>query len=291
MSKPYITSNEQRVDSAMGCPSHSACLLSFCFIHRVRPAGWVAPQRKTIDNVIFTGGCLNGYLQIANSWPVWLCAGACVAFIVVQAVAFAKLCYKNAPLVGLSKADCSKSFQCGMVTAIGPSLSCFIGAISMITVVGGPLAWMRLSMIGAAPTELTAATTGAAAYGVELGGAGYDIYAMANSWLTMALNGCGWLLVVVLLTPRMESLRQKVGGGDEVWLGLITCSASIGLFGYMASQYYNKIVVDPAQAWSCIAGTVVMVACVKLSKKMPWLKEYGLGIAIVIGIVVGALVR
>ena len=165
------------------------------------------------------------YLQIANSWPVWLCAGACVAFIVVQAVAFAKLCYKNAPLVGLSKADCSKSFKCGMVTAIGPSLSCFIGDI------------------------------------------------------------------VVLLTPRMESLRQKVGGGDEVWLGLITCSASIGLFGYMASQYYNKIVVDPAQAWSCIAGTVVMVACVKLSKKMPWLKEYGLGIAIVIGIVVGALVR
>lgn len=149
------------------------------------------------------------YLQIANSWPVWLCAGACVAFIVVQAVAFAKLCYKNAPLVGLSKADCSKSFQCGMVTAIGPSLSCFIGAISMITVVGGPLAWMRLSMIGAAPTELTAATTGAAAYGVELGGAGYDIYAMANSWLTMALNGCGWLLVVVLLTPRMESLPVK----------------------------------------------------------------------------------
>ena len=141
------------------------------------------------------------YLQIANSWPVWLCAGACVAIIVVQAVAFAKLCYKNAPLVGLSKADCSKSFKCGMVTAIGPSLSCFIGAISMITVVGGPLAWMRLSMIGAAPVELTAATTGAAAYGVELGGAGYDIYAMANSWLTMALNGCGWLLVVVLLTP------------------------------------------------------------------------------------------
>lgn len=46
------------------------------------------------------------YLQIANSWPVWLCAGACVAIIVVQAVAFAKLCYKNAPLVGLSKADC-----------------------------------------------------------------------------------------------------------------------------------------------------------------------------------------
>ena len=155
------------------------------------------------------------YLQIANSWPVWLCAGACVAFIVVQAVAFAKLCYKNAPLVGLSKADCSKSFKCGMVTAIGPSLSCFIGAISMITVVGGPLAWMRLSMIGAAPTELTAATTGAAAYGVELGGAGYDIYAMANSWLTMALNGC-WSLCCSLPAWK-ASVKRSAAAMKSGW--------------------------------------------------------------------------
>ena len=94
-----------------------------------------------------------------KNWPVWLCAGACVAIIVVQSVAFAKLCYKNAPLVGLSKAECTKSFKCGMVIAVGPSLSCFIGAISMITVVGGPLAWMRLSMIGAAPTERHAASS------------------------------------------------------------------------------------------------------------------------------------
>ena len=102
---------------------------------------------------------------------------------------------------------------------------------------------------------------------------------------------CGWLLVVVLLTPRMEGLRQKVGGGDDVWMGLITLSASIGLFGYMASQYYIQIVSVPPAAWACITGTVVMLACVKLSQKATWLKEYGLGIAIVAGIIVGALVR
>ena len=214
------------------------------------------------------------YLAIANSWQVWLCAFACVGIIVAQSVFFTKLCYKNAPLVGLTKEQCGKSFRCGM-----------------ITVVGGPLAWMRLSMIGAAATELTAAATGAAAYGVEMGGAGYDITVMANTWLTMALNGCGWLLVVLLLTPRMEKVRQRVGGGDDVWLGLITCGASIGLFGYMASQYYIQIASVPPAAWSCIAGTVTMLACVRLAPKAPWLKEYGLGIAIVAGILVGALVR
>lgn len=234
------------------------------------------------------------YLAIANSWQVWLCALACVAIILVQSGWFAKLCFQNAPAVGLSKADCMKSVRCGMVTAIGPSLSCFIGAISMISAVGGPLSWMRLSMIGAAATELTAASIGAAGYGVELGGAGYDIYAMANSWMTMALNGCGWLLVVVLLTPNMEKLRQKVGGGDDVWLGLITSGASIGLFGYMASQHYLKLVTisfaNPA-AWACIAGTIAMFICMKFASKLPVLREYGLGIAIVVGIIVGAIVQ
>jgi len=229
------------------------------------------------------------YLVIANSWQVWLCAFICIGTIAVQAIGFARLCYKNAKLVGLTKEQCNKSFQCGMVTAIGPSLSCFIGAISMITVVGGPLAWMRLAMIGAAPTELTAAATGAAAYGLEMGAEGYNIEVMANSWMTMALNGCGWLVVVLLLTPSMDKMRTKIGGGDEKWLGLITATASIGLFAFMATQYYMLLPKVPATAWAAIAGTVVMIVCAKLSNKAVWLKEYGLGIAIVAGIVVGAI--
>ena len=231
------------------------------------------------------------FMEIANSWQVWLCAFLCVSVILVQAIWFAKLCFKNATSVGLNKDECMKSFRCGMTTAIGPSISNFIGAISMIAVMGGPLAWMRLSMIGAASTELTAASIAATAYGTTLGGEGYDIYAMANSWLMLAVNGCGWLLVVVLLTPHMEKVRQKIGGGDEVWLGLITAAASIGLFAYMATPYYVNIIQVPAEAWAAITGTIVMILCIKGSAKIAWLKEYALGIAILAGIFVGAMVQ
>ena len=36
------------------------------------------------------------YLQIANSWPVWLCAGACVVcrFIETAAVCYFKKCFQ-----------------------------------------------------------------------------------------------------------------------------------------------------------------------------------------------------
>lgn len=234
---------------------------------------------------------MQDYLAIANSWPVWLCAFAAVAVVVVQSVIFARLCFKNAGLAGLTRGDCTKSFRSGMITAVGPSLSCFIGAISMIVVVGGPLSWMRLSMIGAASTELFAASNGAAAYGVEMGGAGFDINVMATTWLVMALNGCGWMVATVLLNPRMESIRQKVGGGDETWLSLITWAATIGVTCYMASPYYLSLFDAPPMAWAGIAGTVIMIICEKLSKQFKWLGDFGMGFAIIGGIIVGYILQ
>lgn len=175
------------------------------------------------------------YLQIANSWPVWLCAGACVAIIVVQAVVFAKLCYKNAPLVGLSKADCTKSFKCGMVTAVGPSLSCFIGAISMITVVGGPLAWMRLSMIGAAATELTAASTGAA----------------ASACVFIVINA-----VTGQFTLPTGGAAMGYAFGAAVITSLSFLLLNIGIAGAGAAQASFATLIEPVA--SVICGVIVL---------------------------------
>lgn len=138
------------------------------------------------------------YLQIANSWPVWLCAGACVAFIVVQAVAFAKLCYKNAPLVGLSKADCSKSFQCGMVTAIGPSLSCFIGAISMITVVAGStlLAFLPESVTSAMANYILPSLFGACFASMAVKKLKIALYALPMAIILRLLGVPAWITIV-----------------------------------------------------------------------------------------------
>ena len=57
------------------------------------------------------------------------------------------------------------AFRTGLITAIGPSIAVFIVMVGMMSVVGGPVTWLRLAVIGAAPTELTAATIGAEAVG------------------------------------------------------------------------------------------------------------------------------
>ena len=99
--------------------------------------------------------------------------------------------------------------------------------------IGSPMSWLRLSIIGAAATELAAATNGATAAGVTFVGEGYTLMILAVSWFAMALNGAGWLVSTGLFTPLLEDLRAKVSGGDIKWLGVMSAACSIGIFGYL----------------------------------------------------------
>jgi hypothetical protein len=142
------------------------------------------------------------------------------------------------------------------------------------------MAWMRLAVIGAAPTELTAATLGADAMGVKFGGEGYTLQVMAVSWWTMAINGVGWLLLVGLFAHKLEDVREKVGGGDTKWLGILSTAAMIGVFGYLNSRNLTAV-SGPLVA--AVTGAVSMVLLLQVAKKMPQIKEYTLGIAMLIG--------
>lgn len=157
----------------------------------------------------------------------------------------------------------------------------FIVMVGLMAAIGGPMAWTRLSIIGAAPTELTAATYGAQASGVELGGAGYGLTAMSVSWFTMALNGAGWLVITGLFTPSLEKLREKMSGGDTKWLIVLSGACSLGIFGYLNN---NEIIKGGGNACASIFGALCMVFIVKcIVPKCPKLMEYALGIAMIAG--------
>ena len=126
-----------------------------------------------------------------------------------------------------------RMLRIGLITAIGPALGVFIVMVGLMAAIGGPMSWLRLSIIGAAATELAAATNGATAAGVTFGGEGYTLTILAVSWFAMALNGAGWLVSTGLFTPLLEDLRAKVSGGDIKWLGVMSAACSIGIFGYL----------------------------------------------------------
>lgn len=226
-------------------------------------------------------------LRIANLPIVWVLCSIVVIITLVQAVVFTRLAKKTAVTIGVSKEICNTAFKTGMISSIGPSIGVFIVMVGLMSVIGGPLSWLRLSIIGAAPTELTAAKLGAEVAGVTFGGADYTVQTLSLSWWTMTLNGCGWLLFVGLFAHKLEKLRVKVGGGDSKWLVALSGASTLGVFGYLNS---GDVVKGGGNLISVIFGAAAMILLVKVAaEKFPKLKEYTLGIAMLAGMLFATL--
>ncbi|OUO93251.1 DUF5058 family protein [Cloacibacillus sp. An23] len=224
---------------------------------------------------------MQDYLKIANSGMAWILCSVTIIITVLQAVLYMRMAKKTAAEAKLDPSVAKTSFRIGLISAIGPAMGVFIVMVGLMAAIGGPMAWLRLSIIGAAPTELTAATYGAQASGVELGGPGYGLTAMAVSWFAMALNGAGWLVFTGLFTPSLEKLRDKMSGGDTKWLIVLSGACSLGIFGYLNN---NEIIKGGGSAVASICGALSMVFLVRcVVPKCPRLMEYSLGIAMIAG--------
>lgn len=221
-------------------------------------------------------------MNIANCLGLWLTAIPAVFIVGLQAYIFSKKAYKAAPLCGLTHKQCNKAFRVGATSAVGPAMAVFIVMVGMMAVIGGPMTWLRLSFIGAAPTELTATTIGAKAMGVELGSAGYDLTAFTASVWTMTLNGCGWLLFCGLFTHRLDKVMAKFTGGNMKIMAEVCGAAVLGTASYLAADQALKSSPGLAAVFS---SAVTMVLLIKISEKHPKLKEYNLGIAMIVGMV------
>lgn len=227
------------------------------------------------------------YLKIANDPILWLMCLPVVIIVAVQAIIFSKKAFQAAGSVELTKKEAKTAFRIGAVSAIGPAVAVFVVMLGMMAVVGGPMTWLRLSVIGAAPTELAASTMGAKAMGVEFGGEGYGVLEYANSVWVMTLNGIGWLLFVGLFTHKLDGLRNKISKGDSKLTGEIGGAATLGAMAYLVGGH---LLAGGARLISALVAGVGMILLVKLAERFPKLGEYNLGLAMVMGMVAGVIV-
>jgi len=226
-------------------------------------------------------------LKIANDPMLWLLCSVVVIVAVVQSILFRRIAYRAAKTLNMDEKICKKAFKVGLITAIGPSIGVFIVMVGMMSVIGGPISWQRLSVIGSAPLELSNAQVGAEIAGVTFGGADYNLKALVLSVLTLALGTQGWIWFVILFGHKLEKVRTKLGGNDTKWLILLSTAAMIGVF--------SKLCVDRMASGTgpFIAGLSGILVMMFLNKfvvpKVPFVKDYGIGIAMLGAMAIAAI--
>lgn len=226
-------------------------------------------------------------LKVANSPGLWVCSLITVILVFVQMGLYLRLANKEANRIGFEQSKLKKSFGIGFKTAVGPAMAGFVVLVGMVSALGMPITWMRLSIIGSASTELTAATVAAESMGITFGGPEYGLEALSLAFFTMAVNVAGWLLVAALFTHKMEDIRIKLGGGDKKWISLITVSAGIGVFSNLSS---TKCVGGFAPLAATIASVVTMFILIKyINPKVKGLSEWSLAICMIVSMIAGTI--
>lgn len=244
-------------------------------------------------------------MSIANGLPMWFACGVPVAFVIIQALLFAKGAYGAGKHVGLTEEQMRKAIKSSAITSIGPSIVVLSGMLSLLVTVGGPIGWMRLSMIGSVMFESVAAGLGTAAVGVTLGTDVMTEEALGMALWTMILCSIGWILFATFATNRMDKIEQKVSKGNANTLTMIAASAIIGVFSAMVASHLSKPIYYLAQkkdsatisaagknALACLLGAGIMALLTELAnkKKIGWLKEWSLTITILAAMIITALV-
>ena len=146
-------------------------------------------------------------LQIANSLPMWIACGLAVGLVVVQAAVFAKNAWSAGKKMGITEKQMKSAVKSSAITSIGPSIVILSGMLSLLISVGGPMAWMRLSLIGSVMFESIAAGIGTSSVGVQLGADALTPEALTMAVWAMILGSIGWVVFATFSADKMEKVQ------------------------------------------------------------------------------------
>ncbi|RFB18117.1 DUF5058 family protein [Bacillus sp. HNG] len=234
---------------------------------------------------------LEKVLQTANSLPLWIFASLVVGIVIFQGIIFIRLASKTSQSVGMTSTEVKSAIRAGAISSLGPSLAIIVVAISMISLIGSPTTLMRISIIGNAAIETVGASIGSKAAGVDLGSSDYTLQAFTNAVWVMCLGGMGWLLFVALFTKSLGKIQKKAEANPKnvTMLSTVSVAAMIGAFSYLGG---GEMVKGLSHFIVFIVAFITMPLIIWIGDKsqLRWLKEWSLGLVIIVGMIAGYVI-
>ncbi|MGQ1798863.1 DUF5058 family protein [Kocuria oceani] len=216
---------------------------------------------------------------------LWVCALGVFAVIILQTVIYVRAARTAGPDLGFTKEDLRRSFKSGGIAAIGPSLAVVVVAIALLPLFGAPAVLVRIGLVGSAATETSSANLAAGTMDAQLGGAGWTPEVFAVAFLAMSLSGGLWMLATLILTPMLKRGDTKLRSVNPALMAIVPSAALLAAF---ASLGVAELPKGSVHVITVATSALVMAVCLVLTKRLdaPWLREWGLGISIIVGLVV-----
>ncbi|MGQ7786654.1 MULTISPECIES: DUF5058 family protein [unclassified Nesterenkonia] len=215
----------------------------------------------------------------------WLWGSALVIFgiIAVQSWIYLRAAKTAGDGVGLSRQDLNRAFRSGAAASVGPSLAVVLVAIALLTLFGTPAVLMRIGLVGSAATETASATIAASTMGADLGGAGWTQDVFVVAFFVMCVSGSAWMLFTLILTPVLSRGSKKLSSISPRAMRIIPGAALLGAFLAIAVTEVPKSSMHVV-AMAVSGAAMALMLLIARRWSVGWLKEWALGLAILVAL-------
>ncbi len=231
------------------------------------------------------------YTQICNAPWMFIYVGALLAVVVAQCLVFMRRAKKNALELGLTGTDIRKGLTTGISISILPTIPVLLVFLSLVPLLGTPLIWLRLSIIGSAHYEAYAASVAVSAVGEELVLNGYTINGwVAAAWI-MTIGGSACVLWSSLAIKPISKMYEKANSIDMGLVLALGTGCLVGIMAFVSVAYGFSAMSTKGVVFliSFAVGAIIVVIYNKLPK-LKWLSDYCMAISMIVAMVAACFI-
>ncbi len=222
------------------------------------------------------------YDAVANGLIMWLACTPGILWVCFQAVLFLRKSVKDGMKMGLTQTQIKRGIRGASIASVGPCVVILSSMLSLMVIVGGPLAWLRIDVIGGVGYEIMGATFAANAMGITPGTEEMTVDYLCVASVVMTTGCLGWIIFAALFSDKMEKVNNFMAGGNKALIPIISAGCVLGC--------YSNLVVEQVaplgdETVATLASAVSMIGLLLLSKtlKKRWIKDWVLSIAMLLG--------
>lgn len=225
---------------------------------------------------------MDAYSQM-NSLFLFLVVGIIMAYVLFQAIVFMRKGWNEALRLGIEKNALKRIVRSAVSITIIPSIQVLLVLIVLVPILGIPLPWLRLSVIGAATFEMMGAQTGIAAAGGSGLVSGITLEQFVSAAWVMSIAGSVPLLMNLFVIKPVAMSLERTKHADRRWVGILSSCAMCGLLGFYLVDNMHLGLVAVMVVVVCLLFSILLAAVYKKTQKK-WLQDLMLPIVMIFGL-------
>lgn len=230
------------------------------------------------------------YTEICNLPWLYLFVGAILILVLAQSVIMMAKAWKHARELGIADQMIRKGLINGIIVSIMPTIPVIIVLLSLIPLLGGPLPWLRLSVIGSATFESMAATLGVESVGEVLQVGGYTIAGWIGACWCMALGGSLPLLESILFIKPISMLYGQAEKINMKLVLTIGTGCMCGVLAYSAVNFGLSAMSTKGIVFLSSFALGAVLTMLNKKWKLTWMNDFLMAICMLFGMVLACLI-